>query len=42
VPATYLTEDRGARNHRLGILPEGALQLVVGTGQGLLDTANVP
>ena len=37
VPAAYLTEAVVREIIASGILPEGALQLVVGTGQGLLD-----
>ncbi|MFC6225996.1 phenylacetic acid degradation bifunctional protein PaaZ [Hymenobacter artigasi] len=37
VPAAYLTEAVVREIIASGILPEGALQLVVGSGQGLLD-----
>ncbi|WP_201983447.1 phenylacetic acid degradation bifunctional protein PaaZ [Hymenobacter rubidus] len=37
VPSAYLTEAVVREIIASGILPEGALQLVVGTGQGLLD-----
>ena len=37
VPSAYLTEAVVREIVASGILPEGALQLVIGTGQGLLD-----
>ena len=37
VPAAYLTEAVVREIIASGILPAGALQLVIGTGQGLLD-----
>ncbi|NML67229.1 phenylacetic acid degradation bifunctional protein PaaZ [Hymenobacter sp. RP-2-7] len=37
VPSAYLTEAVVREIIASGILPEGALQLVIGTGQGLLD-----
>ena len=40
VPSAYLTEAVVREIIASGILPEGALQLVIGTGQGLLDHVN--
>ena len=40
VPTAYLTEAVVREIIASGILPEGALQLVVGSGQGILDHVN--
>jgi oxepin-CoA hydrolase/3-oxo-5,6-dehydrosuberyl-CoA semialdehyde dehydrogenase len=40
VPSAYLTEAVVREIIASGILPEGALQLVIGSGQGILDHVN--